>query len=219
MPLLQIETHGDGDSGIGPSDKDGLTWPELMAALTPLNQLTGVRLPVILSACHGIWGIKMAEPMERSPFFALMGPDRKVTPGEVVRGMRQFYRGIFEKKDGTVAMRMLNNIIRMRITRHSASTTSSSCSGMSGTGTSLPHQLRSRSQTYRAGGSAGAKRPRSQAEIDHLRGYMREWILDYHARFEESRRHFFYIDLHPRNDARFNLVLTLTGQNAEIVEN
>jgi hypothetical protein len=43
VPLLQIETHGD-EEGIGPSHADGLTWPELMTALTPLNLATGVRL-------------------------------------------------------------------------------------------------------------------------------------------------------------------------------
>ena len=47
---------------------------------------------------------------------------------------------------------------------------------------------------------------------------MRDYILDYHARFEESRRHFFMIDLHPHNHGRFNLVLTPAGQGAEIAE-
>ena len=80
VPLLQIETHGDGD-GIGLTDDDGLSWPELMEALTPLNVATGVRLPVVLASCHGIWGIKMAQPMERAPFMALLGPNRRVSPG------------------------------------------------------------------------------------------------------------------------------------------
>jgi hypothetical protein len=71
VPLLQIETHGDGD-GIGLSDTDALTWPELMKALVPLNQATGVRLPVFLESCHGMWGIRMAQAMERAPFFALL---------------------------------------------------------------------------------------------------------------------------------------------------
>ena len=70
IPLLQIETHGDLD-GIGLTHEEGLTWPELTRALTPLNMATGVRLPVILSACHGIWGIKMAQPVEGAPFLAL----------------------------------------------------------------------------------------------------------------------------------------------------
>ena len=110
IPLLQIETHGDLD-GIGLTQDNGLTWPELMQALTPLNMATRVRLPVILSACHGIWGIKMAQPAERAPFVALLGPNRKVYPGEVVRGMTAFYRGVFLHKNGDRAMCMLNDIV------------------------------------------------------------------------------------------------------------
>jgi hypothetical protein len=41
---------------------------------------------------------------------------------------------------------------------------------------------------------AQAERPRTPAELAHLRAYMRNFILDYHARFEESRRHFFMIE-------------------------
>lgn len=62
---------------------------------------------------------------------------------------------------------------------------------------------------------ARAERPRSEAEVRHLRAYMRDYILDYHARFEESRRHFFMIDLYPQNDARFNLVLTPVAPGRE----
>ena len=98
VPLLQIESHGD---GIGLSRNNGLTWPELMKALTPLNQATGVRLPVFLAACDGMWGIRMAQAMERAPFFALLGPNRKVTPGEVVRGMCAFYRKVIVDRDGS----------------------------------------------------------------------------------------------------------------------
>lgn len=55
---------------------------------------------------------------------------------------------------------------------------------------------------------AQVERPRSDAEIRDLRAYMRNYILDYHPRFEESRRHFFMVDRFPENHARFNLVHT-----------
>jgi hypothetical protein len=41
-------------------------------------------------------------------------------------------------------------------------------------------------------------------ELDGLRVFMRNYILDHPARFEELRRHFFMIDLYPENAARFN---------------
>ena len=38
-----------------------------------------------------------------------------------------------------------------------------------------------------------------------LRELTREKISDYRARFEEMRREFFYIDLYPENDKRFDI--------------
>jgi hypothetical protein len=51
VPLLQIDTHGDGD-GIGPSVENGLRWQELTTALTPLNQATGSQLEDAFRAAH-----------------------------------------------------------------------------------------------------------------------------------------------------------------------
>lgn len=205
VPLLQIETHGD-EAGIGISDIDGLTWPELMKALTPLNQATGVRLPVVLAACHGIWGIKMSQPMERSPFLFLVGPNRIVSPGEVVRGMRAFYQGIFRHKDGTRAMQMLNSIVDPDRATFAIFTAEKLFRDVWDTYfemTSTETQIAARVERA----VAVAQRSQSPAELARFRASMRDYILDYEARFEESRRHFFFVDLYPANDARFNLVL------------
>ena len=110
IPLLHIDSHGDADA-IGLSEYDSILWPDLMKALTPLNQATGVRLPVFLATCEGMWGIRMAQAMDRAPFFALLGPSRKVYPGEVVRGMRAFYKKILIENDGHHAMEAMNNIV------------------------------------------------------------------------------------------------------------
>ena len=205
IPLLQIETHGD-DKGIGPNRDDGLTWPKLMDALTPLNVATGVWLPVVLSACHGIWGIRMAQPIARSPFFALLGPNRQVQPGEIVRGMRAFYRCLLEDKDGPRAMQMMNNIVDPdkttfaifnceQLFRYVWEDYFASATDEKWIAARVEENIE----------SAKAKRPRSESELAELRVYLRNYILDHPARFEESRRHFFMIDLYPENDARFNL--------------
>lgn len=209
VPLLQIETHGDNDRGIGLSEKDGLTWPELMEALTPLNLATGVRLFVVLAACHGAWGIKMAQPMRRAPFLALLGPNRRVYPGEVVRGMRAFYRGLFEHKDGSRAMQMLNNVVDPDRTTFGII----NCEQLfrdvwEAYFTMAMDEQWIAARVERLVESARAERPRSEPELAHLRIHMRNYILDHPARFEESRRHFFMIDLYPENVARFNLVVT-----------
>lgn len=45
---------------------------------------------------------------------------------------------------------------------------------------------------------------------------MHEFIADQPARFEESRRHFFMIDLFPENGARFNLTVTPRCREGEL---
>jgi hypothetical protein len=219
IPLLQIETHGDGDS-IGLSDDDDLAWPKLMKALTPLNLATGCRLPVFLSSCEGMWGIRMAQAMERAPFFALMGPKRKVYPGEVVRGMCAFYRKVIVEQNGLKAMFYMNSIVNpdeddtFRIYNCEQLFRDLWIWYLEGTSTEeliaplLEEAVRKEQ----------AERPRSEAEIGDLRAFARNYALDYPARFEEARRHFFMIDRFPENDARFKLMLTTVGDKLEIAD-
>jgi hypothetical protein len=60
-----------------------------------------------------------------------------------------------------------------------------------------------------------AKRPMTDAEVTELRDYVSKYVRDYRPRFEESRRHFFMVDLYPQNDARFNLVLEPIAEGSE----
>jgi hypothetical protein len=209
VPLLQIETHGD-DDGIGLTDEDGLSWPELMKALTPLNMATGLRLSVVLASCHGIWGIKMAQPIERAPFLALLGPNRQVSPGEVVRGMRAFYRGVFEHNDGNRAMRMLNEIVdpdkitfgifnceKLFIDVWNAYLDETSKAGAA--------EARVEKMMARGRAEYG---PRPPEDSERARAMMFDYITDHPGHFENSKRHFFLIDLYPENTARFNVLIT-----------
>jgi hypothetical protein len=209
IPLLQIETHGDLD-GIGLTDDNGLTWPELMNVLTPLNTATGVRLPVILSACHGVWGIKMAQPVERAPFLALLGPNRKVYPGEVVRGMTEFYRGVFVHKSGDRAMQLLNNVVDPDRTTFGIYNCERLFTDVwNGYLEEVAKQGVAETRVDRMmtmGRLTYGPLPRHEETLARQR--MHDYIADQPARFEESRRHFFMIDLFPENGARFNLTVT-----------
>lgn len=214
VPIIQIDTHGDAE-GIGLGE-DGLTWKQLLKAFTPLNQSTGVKLSVFLSACKGMWGIEMAQAMDRAPFFALMGPKRDVYPGEVVRGLRVFYRTILVERDGLRAMDRMNSVVSQdedvfRIYN---------CEQL----------FRNIWEWYLEGKTVEeimarvfeqklaerqAKRPMTDAEVTELRDYVSKYVRDYRPRFEESRRHFFMVDLYPQNDARFNLVLEPIAEGSE----
>jgi len=107
LPLLHVETHGSPE-GIGSTENDQLTWPELMSQLIPLNQLTGLRLWVVLAACEGIWGLKMAQPVERAAFLALLGPNRTITAGHLEVAVQRFYRTLFLNGNGNAAIDAMN---------------------------------------------------------------------------------------------------------------
>ena len=161
----------------------------------------------------------MAQAMQRSPFFALMGPKRDVYPGEIVRGLRTFYRSVLVERDGLRAMAKMNSVI----SQDEETFRIDNCEQLFRDvwswyleGTSTEEHISARLEEIVR--KEQAERPRSEAEIKHLRAYMREYILDYHARFEESRRHFFMIDLHPQNQQRFNLVLTPVTEGAETLQ-
>ena len=114
---------------------------------------------------------------------------------------------MLEYKDGTRAMRMLNGIVDPDRTTFGIF----SCEQLfrnvweSYFADAIDETWIS-ARVEQAIAAASEKRPRSESELAGLRVYMRNYILDHPARFEESRRHSFMIDLHPENAARFNLV-------------
>jgi hypothetical protein len=179
-----------------------------MKALMPLNRATGVFLPVFLATCEGVWGIKMAQPADRAPFFALMGPKRRVTPGEVVRGMRTFYKKILVDNDGLSAISAMNAIVDQNEDVFRAF----NCEDLfkmvwDGYLADAEDEAWINARVEDAVAQEHAK-GRTGPQLESVRVYMRHYIQDHPARFEESRRKFFMIDVFPANDARFNLTLT-----------
>jgi hypothetical protein len=124
--------------------------------------------------------------------------------------MRAFYRGIFEYQDGTRAMQLLNAFVDPdRATFGIFNVEQLFRNVWSDYLADAVTEERVSERIEQAVARAQSERPRSAAELAHLRSYMRQYVLDHPARFEESRRHFFMIDLYPENDARFNLRLEL----------
>jgi hypothetical protein len=110
IPLLHIETHGS-DSGIGVSPEEGIIWADLMEELIALNRLTRLNLTVILAACEGIWGVQMSQPARRAAAFrGLIGPHRRVMPGEIAAACHAFYRTAFGANGGD-AFKAMNDAV------------------------------------------------------------------------------------------------------------
>lgn len=113
MPLIQIDTHGADDRrGLVLSNEDFVPWDVLGAAFRAINIVCANRLVVVLAACHGFRALSVLAEREVlkkvSPFFALIGPDRKVWPDEIESAMRKFYPIVLSSGDLTAATDAIN---------------------------------------------------------------------------------------------------------------
>ena len=182
-----------------------------MGALIPLNQMTGMRLVVVLASCWGIWGIKMAQPVGRAAFLALIGPNRAMDEGEIAPAMQAFYRSLFRHQNGNRAIQAMNEVVDSTKATFGAFNAERLFTDvyngyLEATSTEADVAKRVDGWVARARAERGILPPE---EIEHIRGFARDYILNYDERFEECRRHFFMVDLFPENDARFNLALEL----------
>ena len=213
VPLLQVETHGSED-GIGVSEDECFDFIDLAHELMPLNQLTGLRLFVVLAACKGIWGTKMSLPSERAAFQVLLGPYRTVTDDEVATAMQAFYASAFAERNGDQAVKAMNGAVA------AAQPTFGPVNAAMGfkmvykdwLATSFTPDAvdRSVAEMNEAQGEIflalhGRERSAEEAEFDRVR--IRAVYENHEANFQEFRTRYFMIDLFAENDNRFPITL------------
>lgn len=108
IPLLQIECHGDPNTGLEFANGSELSWDDLSKALFQLNIATRFNLLTIVSACFGAHFIGRFAPVGPAPCYALISPTEEVTPFELRNGLQAFYREFFASTDLGVAERALS---------------------------------------------------------------------------------------------------------------
>lgn len=213
-PILHLETHGNED-GIGAGGQE-VSWRDLAEALVPLNRLTGLNLVVILAACRGFYGTSMLRPnFGPAPFRGLIGPHRKLSESEVLKGCLAFYRTVLEQRDGDAALKAMNDAI-----------STSDGETFWNVSAELAFQLAFRSYLRGEGSPKGADAradafatrraarietqrgsPVAAEEIAEWRERVRNFLLNHEARFDLEWRKFFYIDEFPENAERFDFTL------------
>ena len=78
LPVLHFAGHGN-EQGIGLSDGDLITWPNLRKMLIPVNKRVAGGLFVCMSCCKGISAIRSALSMEQdNPYVAIVGTEEKL---------------------------------------------------------------------------------------------------------------------------------------------
>lgn len=90
--IIQFSAHGC-SKGIGNNDGLSLvTWAELRGPLAKINQALKGDLIVNMIACEGIEGLKIDDLMDSAaPFYALLGPTRKLEFSEARDLCTNFY--------------------------------------------------------------------------------------------------------------------------------
>jgi hypothetical protein len=212
IPVLHIETHGSPDA-IGLSADNAIVWGDLMEELIPLNRLTHLRLVVILAACEGFWGVQMLQPGRGAAAFrGLIGPNREVKDWEVLTACMAFYRTVFTKMNGDNAIKAMNDAVdRAKETFWTISPETAFKVVFKGylKGEGSPEAIERRLVKVEA--DALAKRRADglpdmfKRDIERGRERLRAHLSDHRAAFEKFRREFFFVDLYPENDARFDV--------------
>ena len=213
LPVLHIETHGDYD-GIGVSDAEGFTFHELMEKLIPLNTLTELRLIVVMSACLGMWAVKMLQPVTRAACLAVIGPNRKLNDHELARGFQTFYRTMFQVGNGNAAYKAMNDAIdptkptfgmanaEMLFRMVYCHFLRDRCS---------PTELDKRAESIMHGMRwkyfIDHGKPMPMPVFEHFSTATRHHVESHDEHFDLFRREYFMLDLFPENDRRFPITL------------
>jgi len=100
-PLLHFEIHGSDDAtGLILSSGQYVPWEELKEPLTNINIASRLNLIVILAVCHGAHLMKIIQPVDRAPCWALIGPTKEIDNGLILSGFYKFYKTLLETGSG-----------------------------------------------------------------------------------------------------------------------
>ncbi len=210
VPLLHIETHGFAN-GLGSAVGDFILWPELMDALIPLNQLTELRLSIVLAACEGWWGLQMAQPSTRAAFLALLGPTKQINAGDLSKALQTFYKSIFAGRNGNAAFKAMNDAVdpanrTFGIVNAEMLFKTVYREFLKSTAEELSVRVE-RIVAIEVARFKASKGGMWRHEVDQAREMARAHVHAFDAQFDHYRTQFFFIDLFPDNDKRFPITI------------
>jgi hypothetical protein len=105
-----IETHGD-QNGISLRSRESLGWLQLKESLTEINIASGLNLIVVVAACHGDNIGKILRLSDRCPIWRGIGPQMKVSAGELLNDFQNFYKELLHSLDLGLTIEKLNTAV------------------------------------------------------------------------------------------------------------
>lgn len=111
IPIIHIEAHGS-EEGIQLNSGEFVKWKDIEYLLREINILTRNNLLLVVAACFGAHGIHIAEVLEPTPFFGIIGPNVEVSFGECATGYQKFYQSLLTDLNLTTAIQELNSVLK-----------------------------------------------------------------------------------------------------------
>lgn len=159
-----------------------------------------------MGACNGIHLIKVSTNLSRAPYWAIIGPEREVYPNEVLNNFTSFYTAFLESLDGDTAIDALNGGIKGPDREFHFHT----CVGLFKRAYLNYHKRYCKGKGKRVRlenllSQAMQTEKWAALGVSEARVRLKLQLAKEHIHFNEAKRNFFMIDLHPENAVRFSI--------------
>ncbi len=212
-PIIHLEAHGLLDPpraarGLYLASGEVVTWADLKPLLTEINLACSINLLLVSGACDGAAFAQVIVPSDRAPVFAVLGPTRVVTAGELFDGHLAFYRNLYRTRDLSPAISAANDAVPKGDRPFV----------LFGAEWFFREVLRGYFRRYCTQEAIDARVAKAapleaalradgalEEEIVARRNEFRRYLTDHRMHFEKFKPHFFAEDLFPANADRFNV--------------
>jgi hypothetical protein len=200
-PIIHIEVHG-GPDGIQLGNDDRISWNELKVPLQRINVISQMNTLVVLSACKGIFLINTIQPHERSPAFAVIGPENEPDANDLLDDIGAFYR-VFLASNGDFdfeqAWQKLGESARVSWKRYTANEVFRFVYRQFESMWTTPEAVEKRKDGIMSQLAA----VHGDVEMEELERKATEWSTNPEPHFDIVKHPFYMIDLFPENAERF----------------
>ena len=201
VPVIHFEMHGN-SQGLCLALGEFISWEQLKSHLIRINILTRNNLLIALAACYGAYFSKVLMPMDRTPCWALVGPQETILPGNLLKSYLEFYREIFETGNGSRAIERLNDAVDPKKKAYFFAQCEFFFKFVYRR--YLKEYFATRVLKVRAE-KLYLKLKAANKDVRHPKDVKKMLLQGREKHFEKHRERFFMMDLYPENRKRFNV--------------
>ncbi len=215
IPILQVEAHGTDDKkGLALGPKEWIAWTDLENHCRSLNVACQGNLILVMATCFGMYSASIFSLKERAPFWALIGPFNAVLGDQILNAMSRFYTHLYDQRHVENVLAALNTgPISSQLQICTAELLFKRGYQLwidyTNDESSLTGRIENIVKRVRANGYP------SDAPIDResIKAELRKWTEE--PIFDELIKHYFMVDLYPKNADKFTLTYNVFSQSIQ----